>query len=428
MSRIWSVYTAAPHRVLFLPGAVQSVIAIAWWLLDIEIRQAGGAGLAIAGLPSPLLHGWLMVFGLFPFFVFGFLFTALPNWVSGPPISKAAYVASMFGLSIGTILLYLGESSLGLLAHLLGWSVAMRALLSSLRAGRDADKRHARATWVALLIGAVAEAVMLAGLVFDYWEWLQPALELGIWGFLVPLFLSVCHRMIPFFTSRVAGAEPAPIKPGGLLPMEAGSIRAPAETRQQPGYVMIRPYPLLWAMWAACLIHVGLFVNAWGYLTWLVDFPMAALVFWFSSRWGLLLSFKVRLLAMLHVAFLWAGAAFALFGLDSLAGFLGLAWSAGNAPLHALGIGFFGAMLIGMASRVSLGHSGRALQADAATWWLFWLIQGVALLRMLPDLSAGALPARLASVAGLAWLLVFGVWAWKYAPMTWRPRVDGKAG
>ncbi len=428
MSRIWSLYTAAPHRVMFLPGAVQSVIALAWWLLDLEIRLTGGDGLAIAGLPSPVLHGWLMVFGLFPFFVFGFLFTALPNWVSGPPISRPAYVASMLGLSIGTLLLYLGESSLGLLTHLLGWSVAMRALLLSLRAGTDPDKRHAWATWVALLLGALAEAGMLSSLVFDHWEWLQAGLEAGIWACLAPLFLTVCHRMIPFFTSRVVGAAPAAISPAGPLPMAAGSIPLRAEARQEGVYVMIRPYGLLWAMWVACLLHVGLFVSAWGCLTWLVDFPLAALVFWFSSRWGFMRSFKVRLLAMLHVAFLWAGAAFALFGLDSLAGFVGLAWSAGNAPLHALGIGFFGAMLIGMASRVSLGHSGRALQADTTTWWLFWLIQGVALLRMLPDLSAGVLPARLASVAGLAWLLVFGAWAWKYAPMTWRPRVDGKAG
>ena len=399
MPRIWTVYTAAPHRVLFLPGAVQGVIAIAWWLLDLESRLAGGAGLALAGLPSPLLHGWLMVFGFFPFFVFGFLFTAAPNWVSGPGVARPAYIASMLGLSLGVLLLYLGQSIPGLLLHLLGWSVALQALLTTLRGGNDPDKRHAWATWAALALGAAAEALMLAGLLLDHWEWLQPGLELGIWGCLVPLFLSVCHRMIPFFTSRVLG-----------------------------NYVMIRPYGLLWAMWAACLLHVALFVTEWGSLTWLVDLPLAALAFWFSSRWGFMHGFQVRLLAMLHVAFLWAGIAFTLFGLDSLAGFIGLAWSAGNAPLHALGIGFFGAMLIGMASRVSLGHSGRALQADAATWRLFWLMQGVALLRMLPDLSAGALPDRLASLAGLAWLIVFGAWAWKYAPMTWRPRVDGKAG
>jgi len=399
MPRFWSFYTAAPHRLLFLPGAIQGVLAMLWWLLDLESRLAGGDGLVTAGLPAPLLHGWLMVFGFFPLFVFGFLFTAAPNWLSGPGIARSAYLSTALGLSVGTVLLYFGQSEAGLALHLLGWSAALQGLLLTLRGGKDPDKRHAWGTWAALFLGAAAEAVMLAGLVFDHGEWLQPALELGIWGCLVPLFLTVCHRMIPFFTSRVVS-----------------------------NYVMIRPYALLWAMWAGCLLHAALTAAGQGSLTWLVDLPLAALAFWFSARWGFLLGFQVRLLAMLHVAFLWAGAAFTLYGLDSLAGFLGLAWSAGHAPLHALGIGFFSAMLIGMASRVSLGHSGRALQADAATWWLFWLLQAVALLRMLPDVSAGFLPDRLVSLAGLAWLLVFGAWAWKYAPMTWRPRVDGKAG
>jgi uncharacterized protein involved in response to NO len=47
---------------------------------------------------------------------------------------------------------------------------------------------------------------------------------------------------------------------------------------------------------------------------------------------------------------------------------------------------------------------------------------------MLPDIANGLLPDRLVSLAGLLWLIAFGMWAWKYAPMTWRPRVDGKAG
>jgi uncharacterized protein involved in response to NO len=304
-----------------------------------------------------------------------------------------------FGMSAGAVLLYFGQSRVGLVLHLAGWSVGLQALLATLHGAQDPDKRHAWAAWMALLLGAAAEILLLAGVVLDHPAWLQAALDWAIWGCLTPLFLTVCHRMIPWFTSRVVS-----------------------------NYVMVRPYAALWVLWAGCLMHAAFSAAGRNELSWLVDFPLAALALWFSSRWGFMRSFQVRLLAMLHVAFLWAGAAFALYGLDSLSGFLGLAWSAGYAPLHALGIGFFGVMLIGVASRVSLGHSGRALQADAATWWLFWLMQAVALLRMLPDMTAGLAPARLVTLAGLAWLIVFGGWVWKYAPMTWRPRADGKAG
>ena len=38
------------------------------------------------------------------------------------------------------------------------------------------------------------------------------------------------------------------------------------------------------------------------------------------------------------------------------------------------------------------------------------------------------LPGHLVSLSGLLWLLAFGGWAWKYAPLYWRPRADGKPG
>lgn len=374
-----------------------------WWLFDLNSRLAGGDGLATAGLPAPLMHGWMMLYGFLPFFVYGFLFTAVPNWVSGPAIGRSAYLLSTVGLSAGVLLLYSGFTGSGLLLHLLGWSLAMQALLTSLLAGKDPDKRHAWATWGALALAALGEGMLLAGVLFAQWHWLQAGLGLGLWGGLLPLFLSVCHRMIPWFTSRVV-----------------------------VNYVIIRPYPSLWTLWGGCLLHYGLSLAGRVELTWLVDFALAGMVFWLAAHWGFKRSFQVRLLAVLHIAFLWAGTAFVLYGLDSLARFFGVDWSAGLAPMHAVGIGFFGAMLIGMASRVSLGHSGRALQADAATWWLFWLMQGSALLRMLPDMSAGiftaVFPATLTNAAGVLWLGVLLVWASKYAPMTWRPRIDGKPG
>jgi uncharacterized protein involved in response to NO len=193
-------------------------------------------------------------------------------------------------------------------------------------------------------------------------------------------------------------------------------------------YVLIRPYALLWAMLAACLAHAGLELAGLDAWTWLADLPLATMAFWFSSRWGLARGMQARLLAMLHIAFVWAGLAFALHAVGSLALWLDLGWHPGMAPLHALGIGFFASMLIGMASRVSLGHSGRKLEADHLTWWLFWLVQCVALLRMLPDLVPAVFAYRWVSVAALAWLLAFATWAVKYAPLYWRPRSDGKPG
>ena len=404
MSRLWSTYTAAAHRVMFLPGALQGVLVMLWWLLDLESRRSGGSGLGAGGLPGPALHAWSMLYGFFPFFIFGFLFTAAPNWLDGPAIPRSAYLASGLLMALGVLLVHAGvflpDLLLpGLAAHLLGWSVAVSALVRTLLGAPPQDKRHAGIMTAAAALGGLGDALFLAWTASDFPDALPFAIAVGLWGFLTPTFLTVCHRMIPWFTSRIVA-----------------------------NYVMIRPYGPLWALLAGCLAHPVLQLSGHGELAWLADLPMAALVFWFSVRWGVARGVRqVRLLAMLHIAFLWAGLAFALFGLASLAGFAGLAWNAGQAPLHALGIGFFSSMLIGMASRVSLGHSGRKLEADGLTWGLFWLLQGVALLRMAPDLLP-RLPAGLITLAGLLWLLAFGLWAWRYAPVTWRPRVDGKAG
>lgn len=391
----------APHRALFLTGAVQAVLAMLWW------------GLALAGWPpaAPLqasgaAHGWLMLYGLFPCFVFGFLFTALPNWVGGPAISAAAYLPTALLMGAGTLLFLVSPLAppLALAAvalHALGWSIALMALGRVLRASTPTqDKRQPMLTWLATVLGLAGSLAIIPWLAGGSAIWLTISLSLGVWGFLVPLYLAVCHRMLPWFTSRVV-----------------------------PNYVMVRPYGPLWAMVAASLAHALLEIAGLAAWTWIADLLLAGLAFWFLSRWGVTLGVRQeRLLAMLHIGFVWAALAFALYALDSLAAWLDAPWRLGLAPLHALVVGFCGSMLLGMASRVSLGHSGRPLKADGLTWALFWLVQASALARMLPDLAAGLGLPQLYLLSALLWLAAFGAWAWRYAPFYWRPRADGKPG
>lgn len=385
----------APHRPFFLLGAIQGVLSIAVWLGILE-------GQMQTSLPGGALHGWLMLYGFLPYFVLGFLFTALPNWVSGSPVGRTAYLGAAGLMGLGGGVFYLGLSSpgwilLGLALHVVGWAWAVIALGQVLRQAKPQDKRQPWLTWWATLMGVVGNGLFLIGSGSDSASLLAASLSVGVWLFLTPLFLGICHRMVPWFTSRVLS-----------------------------NYVIVRPYTPLWIMLTACLAHAALEIAGLPQWTWVADLPLAVLTLWFISRWGIARSFHVRLLAMLHIAFVWAAVGFLLYGVSSLAQWLEWPWHAGNAPLHALGMGFFGAMLIGMASRVSLGHSGRKLECDAATWGLFWWVQVAALLRMAPDMLP--LPSAWITIAGLLWLAVFGVWAIRYAPMTWRPRVDGKPG
>jgi uncharacterized protein involved in response to NO len=160
---------------------------------------------------------------------------------------------------------------------------------------------------------------------------------------------------------------------------------------------------------------------------WLVDLPAVFVAGRLSWLWWSRAAIANRMLAVLHVAFAWLAPAFALFALQSLLrdaapGFLG------QAPLHALTLGFFASMLLGMASRVTLGHSGRPVAADAVMWWAFCMMQAAALLRVLSELPALPGAYHLMWLSSLLWLGAFGAWAWRYAPACWRPRADGKPG
>ena len=145
---------------------------------------------------------------------------------------------------------------------------------------------------------------------------------------------------------------------------------------------------------------------------------------WLTVRWGFVQSLANRLLAMLHIGFVWYGIGFLLAGAHSL---LVLAGGAGIplGPLHALAIGFASSLLMAMVTRVTCGHSGRTLAADALTWGLFVLLQLTAVVRVAAEIASD--PGWLA-VAGLLWIAAFVPWCAKYAPVYWRARADGRPG
>jgi uncharacterized protein involved in response to NO len=215
---------------------------------------------------------------------------------------------------------------------------------------------------------------------------------------LLPVFLTVAHRMLPFFTSS--------------------AVR---------GYVVHRPAWVLRVLLGASVAHGALSMLGRPQWLWLVDLSAMLAAGRLSWLWWSRAAIDNRMLAVLHVAFAWLAPAFALFVVQSLL------WTAmpgllGQAPLHALTLGFFASMLLGMASRVTLGHSGQAVAADEVMWRAFCMMQGAAILRVVSELPA--LPGKqlVMWVSSVLWLGAFALWAVRYAPALWRPRSDGRPG
>lgn len=396
-------FFAAAHRGMFFSGAVQSVLVMLFWAIDLGARRAGLWMAPEWPLPSPWLHGLLLLYGVFPFFIFGFILTAGPRWQGYGETPRNVFVPAFWLLSTGWLTAWAGvvAASLllasGLVIALAGWLVAVRHLWR-IAAWPNAERRHIRLAAAVVTLGALGLGLFAAYAVTHEPVLARLAINLGLWGFLVPVFVLVIHRMLPFFSS-------------GII----------------PDFVGYRPYWALWGIVGGSMGHGLLNFLDLPQWPWVFDLPAALCAGWLTLKWRLRESFAATLLAVLHVGFVWCGLSFALFalhGLLLLAGHAGL----GLAPLHALTLGFIASTLIGMASRVTLGHSGQSLVGDATMWRTFWLMQAAAVLRMAGEFIHPPSPFDLSFLSSILWLGAFGAWTAKYAPKTWKPRSDGQPG
>ncbi len=397
-------FIAAPHRVMFFGGALQILLAICWWLFELVTRYLLPQYAVAWPLFPAAIHAWLLLFGMLPMFFFGFLMTTFPRWMVGNEIPAPRYVPAFLFMFSGVLLFYGGlfggqlVLALASTSVLVGWAWGLYALLRVLLDTRPGDKRHPAVLFVAFCTGWLALAAFLLWQLSGVHGWLQFALRTALWGFVLPVFATVTHRMLPFFTASALQLE------------------------------VPRPFWPWWTMLAMSLAHGVLeFFNLLAWL-WLPDLPLALSAFYLSRLWGLRRSFANPLLAVLHVGFAWLWIAMLLFAGQSLLLLLEGVPSGRLASLHALTIGCYATLLIGMGTRVTLGHSGLSFVIDTPVKLMFAGVQGVALLRVSADLLPWQVGNWLYVAAAVGWLASFSPWVWRYLPAYWRPRADGKPG
>ncbi|AWN15748.1 NnrS family protein [Salinisphaera sp. LB1] len=402
------VLFARPHRLFFLIGAWQLILSILFWFVVLT-------GLYLPALPVlPLTvnatsaHLFLMLYGLFIFFVFGFLLTVFPRWLGTAEIDRPRYTGIAALLTVGMVTYYLGlltSRDVALIGNGLfvgGWGLGLWTLLSIWQRSSREDKRFALFPLGCVAMGGMGAASHALWLWTSQGELLVIAGAVGLWLYLVPLVIAISYRMIPFFSAR-ALADYAAIKPRWTLP----------------------------ATLICVLTHFGLTVFDQSEWLFLCDLPLAFIGAWHSYRWGLWRSLRVPLLGMLHISFAWLTVAMGLYVMQSLLQWTRMPLDLGLAPLHALAIGFVTSMLVAMASRVSLGHSGRPLTADRTTLWAFAVVQLTALVRVLAEFPLpghGYAYLGLVLAAALLWLAAFIPWGLHFGAIYCRPRVDGAPG
>ena len=406
--RPWSpaLLAAAPHRLLFLAGACNVLLAMLWWTLWLV-----DARWQLVGLPQPpafagWMHAVVMQYQVLPPFMFGFLLTTFPRWMGLPDLHGAHYVPVGAGLLLGQLLVLVGLAcGLALPLHIgwwlgiAGWSWGLlqlgRVLLAERAAGRG-PTWHAWSAFAALVLGLAGLLCVLAYLHGDN-PWLMfVAIKLGTFGLLLPVYLTVAHRMFPFFAGNVV-----------------------------KGYQRWRPMWLLPAMWALLLAHLGLeLAHAYAWL-WLVDLPLALGTTFVLYRWWPRDS-APGLLWVLFAGFSWLPLALGLYAAQSMIYVLTGEFALGRGPVHALSIGFFGSLLVAMVTRVSQGHSGQPLTMTPAAWFAFVVLQLVAAVRIASEVASDTPAWQVLAACG--WLLAFAPWVLRNAAIYLAPRRDGKPG
>lgn len=387
------VVWAAPFRPFFLLTAAYAILTLIGWLAQLM------GYFAPAGIIDPMRwHAHEMIHGMVAAVIAGFLLTAMATWtghrlLSGPGL-KALVALWLIGRLAMWSSAWLPPLAVSLLD--LGFLLAV-AIYAGKVIWQAGNHRN-------LIVVGVISALWLCNLAFHIgWLAVLPDLtrqaELAAIALIVMLLVIIGGRITPAFSRN-------------WLRRHGGNDQA------------VRSLPWLeWTGLILLLLLVGLAAGgapgmALGLVAGLAGIAhLARLLLW--SGW---LTRADPLMWILHVGYAWIPLGLLLMAWALLGpGLKDSAW------LHALGVGAMSVMILGVMTRVALGHSGRPLALPAGAVWIYWLILASALLRLLTGLDWLPWASGL-GLSTLAWIGAFTLFLVRYWSILIQPRFDGKPG
>ena len=377
---VWS----SAFRPFYLLGAAYAPLLAAAWL-----AAWLGHWVVPAGLPLKLVHGHEFVFGFAAAIIFGVVLTALPSWAGTEEIDGARlkllvalWLAGRFGFWAAPWL----PAPLPALADCLVYAAAIMMLAPQLLRVKNRLYLLLLPILAALFIAnlayhqaAVRGDAALAGL----------ALRGAIWAIVV-LYVLKGGVLAPIFTGNALREKGRGAQPPFLMPLEAAALIALLALAACD----LGGAPPAWSGSAAlaCLLLYG----------------------WRSARWQGWRVADVPLLLPMHLGFAWLLLAFALKAVADLSGRVPEAsW------LHAFTVGSLGLMMLGLMTRVSQRHTGRALEMPPAMMLACAAMFLAATLRVAAGVGAGN--TALIGLATLLWAAAFVIYLLCYARILMLP-------
>jgi uncharacterized protein involved in response to NO len=385
-----SAILSAGFRPFFIFVGLSGVIPVLAWVLAYT-----GNGATPGDFAPAYWHGHEMIFGFVVAAAAGFLLTAVPNWTRSGPFNGwqlgllaliwlAGRLAMWFGAPVGPVFVALVDlTMIPVLALYIG-----RRLLAH-------KMRRNYIVLAVLLVLFIANAAMHLEATQMLADSAGFGLNLGI--FVVVLLVTlISGRVIPGFTANA---------------LRRREKEVDTQTPESVTRVVIFSLILAAAFDLFDLQGAGIVAAVAG---------LALLVR--MARWKTMLILDDPLVWVLHAGHLWLVIGFVLLALASFND--GLERDAG---VHALTAGAMGTMILGMITRVSLGHSGRELKVSTAIVAAYVMVIAGALVRVIVAIIPEQLPgdsfSYLIGLAGLLWAGGYAVFTVVYWPILTRPRL-----
>ncbi|MDE1334720.1 NnrS family protein [Vibrio aestuarianus] len=373
-------------RPFFLLGSLYAIIAISLWVWMFQTGQP-----SMLQVPALWWHVHEMLFGFAMAIVVGFLLTAVQNWtgINGTKHYRLLLLVVLW-LAARVLLwtpvpLWLTSSIEALFLALAAYEIGSRVVKA---------KGWKNLFFVPLFVLAIAANFASYATI----KGMPPFSSAAVWQAMLwwfTLLLSVMGaRVIPFFTARRFNFEKA--------------------------------QPLQWLDWLANAPIAALFILSFFPMTMeqlgqplMIVAGVAQLARFI--RWKPWLTLSEPLVWSLHAAYVCLPLSLLLRGL------MDNTYVAHNL-IHLFAIGALAGVILAMITRVTMGHTGRAIYQGPNMSVAFFALVIAAFIR---SFGVAFFPAQLfmmVNISGALWVLAFSLFVWKFGSMLITPRVDGHPG
>ncbi|MET1253871.1 NnrS family protein [Aliikangiella maris] len=380
-----------PFRPFFLAAGIFSTLIIALWGLywsgSFILKPQGGI---------IWWHGHEMLFGFSGAVLVGFLLTAAKNWTGLPGMGGWPLVTLfLFWVCARASLFFHHEIALvtACIFEAVFWGYA--CLIYSIMIIRTKLWTNIGFSIVLIGMGSFSILSILSTISGEHLiDYLHTAV-----AFFILVITVIGGRIIPFFTASATKTEK--VKPNPIIELMT---------------IILCIILLAWTIIYG-LAKTNQFLGTG--LLFLVLMQIIRV-----ARWPIRLSLRNPMLWSLYLGY---GAL--IMGLALLASYHYGFINNVSAAIHTITLGTIGLMILTMMSRVSMGHTGRAIIASNLLVLAFILIFVAMLIRVFIPLFGFQQYLMLAyAVSAGLWVIAFSIWLVKFFPILTRARTDGLPG